>query len=225
MLTVTVSQPLDEFQDMLAKAAPKKCLKAVRIAVNETLERTKKKGVAIAVEDYALVKGAKEKISTSTRIRKASDDGFEGLVEFPGKPGVPLRYFKANPRRALPDFKGVTPRKRKPKGGVRIMVKKRGAMKAGRGPLGQSLFWFKGANGSILLGYRGEKLVRRTIKRAGRKDKEAMVPQISTKGLFGPSPIQGLSRKDKREKIEEYANDTLRKRVEHQLNRIIGKGE
>ena len=207
MLTVTGTQDLRRLERELMRDNPNACRKAIRMAIGEALTRTKAAGIRISTRDYTYTKDAKKKVAARTRIVKPSNDALEGEVKFTGSPGVPLRYFRTSPRRAVQDFSGIAPKRRKPKGGVRVKVKKSGRMRPARGPKGQSTFWFKGRNGAILLGYR-----------AGRGN------AISTEGLFGASPIQGLSRDDNFRELSRYADETVRKRINHQLDRILGRG-
>ena len=81
------------------------------------------------------------------------------------------------------------------------MPVKGGKWKEARGPKDEKTFWFLSKQGNVILGYRrGEKL--------------------SSEGLFGPSPIQALQQHENASELRKYMDDTLRKRVEHQLDRL-----
>lgn len=174
---------------------------AVRLAVRETVTRTKKKGLDIAARRYTIQKDKMKHLMPLATVELPNRDSCDGSVTFKGDVGVPIRYFKTKPRRAVPNWKGKNPRRRKPTQGVQYMPVKGGKWKDARGPNDEKTFWFLSKQNNVILGYRrGEKL--------------------SSEGLFGPSPIQALQQHDNASELRKYMDDTLRKRVEHQLDRL-----
>ena len=178
---------------------------AVRLAVRETVTRTKKKGLSLAAQRYTIQKDKMKRLLPLAAVDIPAADRLEGSVTFMGDVGVPVRYFKTNPKRAIPNWKGIQPKRRKPKNGVRYVPVKGGAWTYVHGPEGQKTFWFRSRqNGNVLLGYRTN-------------------DTISSEGLLGPSPIQALQHHETASVLRAYMDETLKKRVEHQLDRLRKK--
>lgn len=221
-ITITGGPELERISEDLLWRYPRESRKAVRSGVSEALKRTKARGIRIAASEYALPKDTKQKVADKVRIRMPNEDEIDGELKFTGAPGTPLRYFKTKPARAVPSFKGVPVRKRRPKDGVSVKVKKRGVFHTAYGPKGQKTFWFQAKNGAVLLGYRdGGKFTNRVVVSRRGKRLNQRVQAISTEGLFGASPIQAIARDDNFRMLTEYAEETMRKRINHQLERLM----
>lgn len=182
----------------------KETAKAVRLAVRETLSRTRKKGLSIAAKRYPIPQSKLRQVMPQAQIVPPEEAGISGAVMFKGNMGVPVRYFKTSPRQRIPNWKGVNPKRRKPRNGVRYVPVKGGAWKHVYGPEGQKTFWFRSKQNNIVLGYRTKNT-------------------ISSVGLLGPSPIQALQHHETASKLREYMDDTFQKRVEHQLGQLRKK--
>ena len=82
--------------------------------------------------------------------------------------------------------------------------RKAGQMHPAYGPHGEKSFWIKGNSGNVILVYR-----------------PLGTQQISTDGLMGPSPIQAIVKAENAAALQEYAAETLQKRVDHAIQRIL----
>ena len=204
MVATNVNRLLKSMTDVV-DLTQKEVKKAVRLAVKQTVIRTKKKGLYLAAQRYTIQKDKMKRLLPLAAVEVPAADTLDGSVTFTGDVGVPVRYFKTNPRRAIPNWKGIPPKRRKPKNGIRYAPVKGGAWTYVHGPEGQKTFWFRSRqNNNILLGYR-------------KKD------TISTEGLLGPSPIQALQHHETASFLRAYMDDTLKERVDHQQNRLRKK--
>lgn len=200
IVATDVNRLLKSMTDVI-DLAQKETKSAVRLAVRETVIRTKKKGLDIAARRYTIQKDKVKHLLPLAIVDVPSSEHLDGAVTFKGDVGVPIRYFKTKPRRAVQNWKGKDPRNRKPVQGVQYMPVKGGKWKDARGPNDEKTFWFLSKQNNVILGYRmGEKL--------------------SSEGLFGPSPIQALQQHENASELRKYMDDTLKKRVEHQLDRL-----
>lgn len=200
IVATDVNRLLKSMTDVI-DLAQKETKNAVRLAVRETVIRTKKKGLDIAARRYTIQKDKVKHLLPLAIVDVPSSEHLDGAVTFKGDVGVPIRYFKTKPRRAVQNWKGKDPRNRKPVQGVQYMPVKGGKWKDARGPNDEKTFWFLSKQNNVILGYRmGEKL--------------------SSEGLFGPSPIQALQQHENASELRKYMDDTLKKRVEHQLDRL-----
>ena len=219
-ITVAGGPELERISRELVRRYPEEARKAVRMGVQESLNRTKARGIKLSTAEYTMTAEGKRKVAASVRIRKPGPDELTGEVSFTGKPGTPLRYFRASPKRAVPDLRGVSPYKRRPKEGVKVKVRRAGGFRPARGPRGEKTFWFK-KNGAVLLGYRDPNRYTTVTKKGKRKSWKERVQMISTKGLFGASPIQAISKEQTFRELSQYAEDAMRKRIAHQLDRLM----
>lgn len=137
-------------------------------------------------------------IREKTDIKSGAD--FSGELIFSGRRGVGLRNFRPSPGRA-PDWKGVAPKKRKPRAGVSSTILRGGKRKVYTGPEGEKPFWARAKQGFMALFYR-DKIT----------DKLQM--------LYGPSPIQALGR-SATEMLEDVAEDSLAKNMQRALRAAI----
>ena len=201
IVSTDVNRLLKDMADIV-DLTRKETKNAVRLAVRETVIRTKKKGLSLAAQRYTIQKDKMKRLLPLATVDVPSADSLEGSVTFMGDVGVPIRYFKTNPRRAIPNWKGINPKQRKPKNGVRYAPVRGGAWTYVHGPEGQKTFWFRPwLTNNLLLGYRTN-------------------DTISTAGLLGPSPIQALQHHETASELRAYMDDTLKKRIEHQLDRL-----
>ena len=207
--------------------APEQIRKAERSAINEALKSTRSKGKKMAAEEYAIKAAGKKTLETAimTAAKRGYDE--EGTLRFVGDVGTKLRYFPAKPAKIPARWlkklgadgktvvrKGLNPRLRQPVGGTFFRLKKRGGYALKQGPQGQSTFWYyapwinlpkhKGRKRSdaLRIGYR-------TVKTGG---------QMSEWGLFGPSLIQAVGRRDILKALVMHAQLRYAIRLEHQFD-------
>ncbi len=189
---------LAELQRRLGAEMPKQARRAVQLGVREAIQRTRKKGLGIAKKRYAFSKYGKGRVDSLLASKSFSPDKSMSEVRFKGSPGVPLRYFQTVPGR--PSGNGRMPRL----GGktLRVRILRGGPMKPVAGPAGEKIFWWRHPRtGNVLLMYR-----------AGRK--------IKSPDRMGASPIQAIQKQENFETIGEYLQETMMKRVSHQLDRM-----
>ena len=200
---------------------PEKLKEAMRTALNETLTRTRNAGIRRMRSYYAFnVAGM---LRSGVYIRrtwaKKGDIILTGSLLFRGNVGMPLSYFSLYPR-ILPNYKGVHPLKRRPKGGIRVLIKKGGSKRI----VAHSFLvppQSKAARRSGLV----VELVTRKDKRGAVSERQANFFRHAGINKFdrpmGPSPIQALASIEGEEFLREYMETTFAKRAEHQLARAF----
>lgn len=191
--------------DKALRLFPNQLRDAQSKAMNSALRRTSREARRIAEEAYNILPEKMEKLRTRNRVKRAKGSDLQGELIISGKVGVPLRYFRARPRRVPKDWSGIHPRLRTPKGGVRFQLKKGGRWTSGydrKPPGNQTLFWIKGKQGQIVLVYR-------------------VGPKLSSKNLYGPSLIQAVFRRDNSRKIAEFALDDYGKKLRANIRKAL----
>ena len=186
-----------DFQAQIAKLRrefPHSLKKILRRTFSETMQRTKKRGLRMAYAEYDIPRDVRKAVKTRLEIR---DDG--GSVIFSGIVGTPIRHFRSRPKRGLQSWKGVKPRRRKPKGGVKFKIRKGSPWIQPKGPHGESTFWFP-TKGEPVLGYRDDAL--RALEE------------------FRASPIQAIQKRENFDELGEYARETMEKRLKHNIGRL-----
>lgn len=186
--------------------------KALRTALNETLTRTRNAGVRRMRSYYALNVAGMVRVGAYIQRSWArkGEVFLSGSVLFKGSVGLPLSYFALRPR-SLPNYKGVNPRRRRPKGGIKVLIKKGGK--------------YETVAGSFL--------VPPQSKSARRSGLAAKLVKVSQRGRshgrryfdrpMGPSPIQALASIEGEDFLREYMEVTFAKRAEHQLARMFAR--
>ena len=196
-VTVTGAGALEALRKRLGEAMPRQARQAVSLGVREAVQRTRKKGLSIAKKRYAFSSYGKARVDGILASKSIGADKMFGEVKFKGEVGVPFRWFQSVPTRPSG---GKMPRLGKKT--VRVRIIRGGPMKELHGAGGEKVFWWQHPKtGNILLMYR-----------LGRKLK---VPE-----RMGAAPIQAIQKQSNYETIGEYLQETMLKRVKHQLDRV-----
>lgn len=188
--------------ESLLKAFPQRARKAIDGALREAMTRTKNRGIRLANSEYAITPQGRKRVAAQAIMVMSGEMG--GELIFKGRPGAPLRWFATNPKRGVQHWQGQSPHARKPREGVMAKRRKAGQMHPAYGPHGEKSFWIKGNGGNVVLVYR-----------------PLGTQRISTDGLMGPSPIQAIVKAENAAALQEYAAETLQKRVDHAIQRIL----
>lgn len=204
-------------------ALDKELKKALRTALNETLTRTRNAGIRRMNTYYDLNVAGKVRVGAYIQRSwaKKGEVFLSGSVLFRGSVGLPLSYFNLWPR-SLPYYKGVNPRRRRPKGGIRVRIK-RGEPR--RTVAGSFLVppQAKSARKNGLL----VELVTRKDKRGATSERQERYFKHAGINKFdrpmGPSPIQALASIEGEDFLRDYMESTFAKRAEHQLDRLFGR--
>lgn len=197
--------------------------KALRTALNETLTRTRQAGIRRMRNYYALnVPGMVKVMAYIQRSWAKKGEVFlSGSLLFKGSVGLPLSYFDRWPRH-LPNYRGVNPRKRRPKGGIRVRIKKNEARRLISG----SFLVPPSSKAARRAGLEAELVNRKENLGAVSK---AQLQFFRERGIhkfnrpMGPSPIQALASIEGEDFLREYMEVTFTKRAEHQLNRMFSR--
>ena len=187
------------------KLFPHQLREAQSKAMNTALRSTSRHARKMAESEYNILPEYIDKLRTRNKVKKAGGSNLKGELTISGNVGVPLRYFRARPRRVAKNWEGIHPRLRTPKGGVRFQLKKGGRWTSGydrEAPGNQTLFWVRGKQGQIILVYR-------------------VGPKLSSKNLFGPSLIQAVTRRDLSKKIATYALDAYGKTLRRNIRKAL----
>ena len=195
-VTIAGAGALEALRRRLGEAMPRQARKAVRLGVREAIQRTRRKGLGIAKKRYAFSSYGRTKVNALLAEKGYSPDKSMAEVRFKGEVGIPLRYFQTKPGR---------PKDGKPLPRIadtlRVRVLRGGPMKEVYGAGGAKVFWWRNKQGKPLLMYR-----------AGRK--------LSKPDRMGASPIQALQKQENFQTVGEYLQETMLKRINHQLSRI-----
>ena len=175
---------------------PKQSSAAIARAVNRTLESVRTEAVRIGQQKYT---AKTESLRKRATIKRARNDYPIGVLDVRGRKGLSLFNFRPSPR-AVPNWKGVPVRKRRPKAGVSSLVKKGGRRKVYGGPGASKPFLMKTDSGHTGI------FVRRNKK---------------IEMLYGPSPIQALGGQESRERLQKKADETFTKRLQHEVERVV----
>lgn len=175
---------------------PKACSTAVARAVNRTLESVRAEAGRIGREKYT-AKG--ENLRKRATIRRASGNNPRGVLELRGRRGMSLIHFRPQPG-SVPDWKGVSLKQRRPKGGVSNLIKRGGRRRV----------YADGDNKPFLANVSGH--VGVFVRRPGERTLDM---------LYGPSPIQALGGRDSRRRLQAKARETFDKRLRHEVAAIL----
>ena len=104
---------------------PGECSAAIARAVNRTLESVRAEAVRMGRERYT---ARAESLRKQAVIRRATRTSPVGVLELRGRKGMSLIHFRSQPG-AIPQWKGIPVKRRRPKGGVSNIVKKGGRRK------------------------------------------------------------------------------------------------
>ena len=198
-VSVTGAGALEALRRRLGETMPKQARQAVTLGVREAVQRTRKKGLSIAKKRYAFSSYGKARIDGILASKSVGPDKMFGEVRFKGEIGVPFRYFQSVPTHPK---EGARKMPRLGKKTVRVRIIRGGPMRDLLGQGGEKVFWWRHPKTeNILLMYR-----------LGRKLK---VPD-----RMGAAPIQAIQKQENYETIGEYLQETMLKRISHQLGRI-----
>lgn len=175
---------------------PKACSTAVARAVNRTLESVRAEAVRIGRERYT-AKG--ENLRKRAVIRRATGAAPRGVLELRGRRGMSLIHFRSQPG-SVPNWKGVSLKQRRPKGGVSNLIKRGGRRRV----------YANGDNKPFLANVNGH--VGVFVRRPGERTLDM---------LYGPSPIQALGGRDSRRRLQAKARETFDKRLRHEVAAIL----
>lgn len=193
--------------------------KAVRTALNETLTRTRQAGIRRMRSYYALNVPGMARVGAYIQRSwaKKGDVFLTGSVLFRGSVGMPLSYFALTPR-SWTYYRGKQPRRRRPKGGVRVLIKRNGEKKVVLGS-----FLVPAQSKSARRAGLESELVRHgqgaASDRQERFFKAAGIRRFERP--MGPSPIQALASIEGEEFLRDYMETTFAKRAEHQMMRAF----
>lgn len=195
--------------------------KALRTALNETFTRTRQAGIRRMRSYYALNVAGKVRVGAYIQRSWARKGQvfLSGSVLFKGSVGLPLSYFSLYPR-TIPNYRGIRPSRRRPKGGIRVLIKKGGQRKT--------------VPGSFLVppqarSARANGLLAELVTRKSGAVSEAQASFFNRAGIgkferpMGPSPIQALASREGEAFLRDYMESTFAKRAEHQLDRLFGR--
>lgn len=203
-------------------ALPMELKKALRTALNETLTRTRNAGIRRMNSYYALNVAGKVRVGAYIQRSWArkGEVFLTGSVLFKGSVGLPLSYFALWPR-TLPNYKGIHPLRRRPKGGIRVQIKKGGKRKIISGSFLVPVQSKSARRAGLMV-----ELVRRSDKAASSERQTRFFQHAGITKFerpMGPSPIQALASREGEDFIREYMETTFAKRAEHQILRAFSK--
>lgn len=197
--------------------------KALRTALNETLTRTRQAGIRRMRNYYAL--NAPGMVKVMAYIQRSwarkGEVFLSGSLLFKGSVGLPLSYFDRWPRH-MPNYRGVNPRKRRPKGGIRVRIKKGEARRIIAG----SFLVPPSSKAARRAGLEAELVTRKENNGAVSEKQRRYFASAGINKFdrpMGPSPIQALASIEGEEFLREYMEVTFTKRAEHQLNRMFSR--
>lgn len=201
----------------------KELKKALRTALNETLTRTRQAGIRRMRTYYALNGSGMVHVMAyiSRSWAKKGDVFLSGSLLFKGRVGMQLSYFDHWPK-YVQSYKGVNPRKRRPKGGIRVRIKKGESRRVIPGS-----FLVRPSSKAARRGLLLAELVTRKENLGAVS--EAQRQFFRDRGIYkfnrpmGPSPIQALASIEGEDFLREYMEVTFAKRAEHQLNRMFSR--
>ncbi len=176
---------------------PGECQAAIARAVNRTLDSVRAEAVRIGRDKYT---AKAESLRKRAVIRRATRTSPVGVLELRGRKGMSLIHFRPQPG-AIPQWKGVPVKQRRPKGGVSNIVKKGGRRKV----------YAKGDNKPFLARASGH--VGIFVRQPGTNKLDM---------LHGPSPIQAIGGQASRERLQAKARETFEKRLRHEVDAILG---
>lgn len=192
----------------MMRAMPDKADKYIARAVRETAKRTKARATKVVTQTYAINKRGKSYFKSQTQITKAAGSaGTVATLTFAGILGLRADAFKDKPGKSRFNFRGMSNAARRSIPGVTLKYLRAGGFK-NRHPSGGKMFWARPGSGhGWFLAWRSGR---------GHQAK----PET---GLMGPSPIQALraNEGERAKEVWEYSQETLDKRVAHQINRMM----
>lgn len=202
-------------------ALDKELKKAMRRALNETLTRTRAAGVRRMNTYYDLNVAGKVRVGAYIQRSwaKKGEVFLSGSVLFKGSVGLPLSYFAIWPR-TMPNYKGVNPRRRRPKGGFRVRIKRGESRRVVEGSFLVPAQSKSARRNGLLFELVTRKENRGAVsERQERFFKEAGINKFNRP--MGPSPIQALASIEGEAFLRDYMETTFAKRAEHQLTRMF----
>lgn len=179
------------------KVLPKGLEKATSRAINKTLTATRAYMVKAVREDYAVK--AKD-VRSELVIRRATWGNLEGSIKGSGSPGVPLIRFAR--MRRVPSTKRLKSGGYAPKVGVPVLVRK----DRGKGPA-KGVFLARMKSGHV-----------GAFKRTGGLSKSG---GAAIREAYGPSPIKILASERYDERIDDFADETMQKSLQHEADFVL----
>lgn len=209
--------------------------KAERMAIKDALKSTRGKGRKKAAEEYAIKPAGKKKLFDSIKTVGSADGVEEGRLRFSGEVGTALHDFPGSPAKTPAawlkkgDRPGLNPRLRTPKEGVRVRYFKGGVFQV-RMPLDEKgkPVMYKGTHVTspaktfwVHLKDRNKWVLAYRKFPAKYRGKERIPFGMSRKGLFGPSLIQAVGRRDVFQLLTEHARERYGVRLAHYLEAYL----
>lgn len=173
--------------------------KATARAINKTLVSTRAYMIKIMRNDYAV---PAKKIRDELHIKRATWSTQNGTITGQQSPGIPLLQFVRGSKKA-PSTRRLKSGAYRPLAGIPVIVRKsRGKIPA------HGVFLAKMSSGHI-----------GAFKRIAGRKTSAGRPAISEK--FGPSPIKLLAADRYDEQIEDFADKTMMKNLNHEAENVL----
>jgi len=179
---------------------PKGLATATSRAGNKTLTATRAEMVRLIRTRYAIKAGDVRKALV---LRKMYPAQLEGSIKGESSPGVPLLTFART--KALPSTKRTKAGGYTPKVGIPVLVRKDKGRRTVRGAF----------TAKMQSGHKGV-FVRGSRWKAGRKTTKSNLGQREIVELYGPTPVKLLEASANAGHIEQFAQDSLDKNMQHE---------
>lgn len=207
MIEIKVNQ--QQLGNLVAKLGelPNGLARATAMAGNKTLTTTRANMVRLITSKYAIKAGDVRK---ELEIRRMAIAKLEGSIRGESSPGVPLFYFvkfRRVPSTLRTKSGGYTP-----KVGVPVLVSKDKAKRAVRGA-----FTAQMKSGHIGAFVRGSRY------KVGRKTSKSNLGAREIVELYGPTPVKLLGAEANLKTIEEQAQVTMDKNLQHEAEFYLRK--
>ncbi len=186
------------------KVLPNGLEKATARAINRTLTSTRAHMVKLVREDYAVKAGA---VRSSLAIQKATWGNLTGRIHGAGPPGIPLLEFVRGSKKA-PSTRRLKSGGYRPLVGVPVIVRKdKGKMPA------KGVFIARMKSGHV-------GAFKRTVQSSGARRLTSLGNRY-IKEAYGPSPLKILSSARYDGQIEDFAEETMRKNLQHEAEYVL----
>ncbi len=191
--------------------------KAAERAARRTLRSLRTEALRIVRENYT---ASTRDIQESSKI-VVNPGATSAYLKLHGPKGLPLSFFAPTPRRR-PDWSGVSPGRRKPRGGVSSKIRRNGRRFVAKS--GDFKPFWAPANGKEYLFRRTGETEIRAVR--DRKTGKMRTRQVAKKEfLYGPSSLHALSNSEARDRLGRMAKETYARRLRHELDRILLGGK